>query len=98
MIIHQGKNEAATALEKQLIEVVVERPGALEALLTCETSALSNKVEPSPVSAFLKRALQEMPEGQKAIIDLASKGVGRREIDAISKISLKREKSGFIWL
>lgn len=74
------------------------RQGVLENSLTFTTSTTFNKVEAHAMSELLKRVLQEMPEGQKQVINLASKGMSRREITVKSKISSGRGKLGNIWL
>jgi RNA polymerase sigma-70 factor (ECF subfamily) len=62
--------------------------------LTFETVASSNQVEVHDLSVLLKRAIQELPEAQKEVIDLAFfKGMSQREIAAKRQISLGTVKT-----
>jgi RNA polymerase sigma-70 factor (ECF subfamily) len=62
--------------------------------LTFETATISNQVEVHDLSELLKRVLQELPEAQKEVIDLAFfKGMSQREIAAKRKISLGTVKT-----
>jgi RNA polymerase sigma-70 factor (ECF subfamily) len=62
--------------------------------LTCETSTMSNQVEAHDLSELLKRVIQELPEAQKEVIDLAFfKGMSQREIAAKRQISLGTVKT-----
>jgi DNA-directed RNA polymerase specialized sigma24 family protein len=98
VIIQQERNEAATASHDQLMDAVVNRQAVLENPLTFETSLISNRIEVHDWSELLKRALQELPELQKEVIHLASKGMSRREIAAKSKVSLGTGKRSIIRL
>jgi RNA polymerase sigma-70 factor (ECF subfamily) len=62
--------------------------------LTFETVANSNQVEVHDLSVLLKRAIQELPEAQKEVIDLAFfRGMSQREIAAKRQISLGTVKT-----
>jgi len=62
--------------------------------LTCETSTMSSRVEVHDLSELLNRVIQELPEAQKEVIDLAFfKGMSQREIAAKRQISLGTVKT-----
>jgi RNA polymerase sigma-70 factor, ECF subfamily len=62
--------------------------------LTFEIAPKSNQVEMHDLSELLKRAIQELPEAQKEVIDLAFfKGMSQREIAAKRLISLGTVKT-----
>jgi RNA polymerase sigma-70 factor, ECF subfamily len=62
--------------------------------LTCETSTMSNQVEIHDLSELLNRVIQELPNAQKEVIDLAFfKGMSQREIAAKRRISLGTVKT-----
>jgi RNA polymerase sigma-70 factor, ECF subfamily len=62
--------------------------------LTCETSTMSNQVEVHDLSELLNRVIQELPEAQKEVVDLAFfKGMSQREIAAKRRISLGTVKT-----
>jgi RNA polymerase sigma-70 factor, ECF subfamily len=62
--------------------------------LTCETSPMSSQVEVHDLSELLNRVIQELPEAQKEVIDLAFfKGMSQREIAAKRRISLGTVKT-----
>jgi RNA polymerase sigma-70 factor, ECF subfamily len=62
--------------------------------LTFETVATTNQVEVNDLSELLKRVIQELPEAQKEVIDLAFfKGMSQREIAAKRQISLGTVKT-----
>jgi RNA polymerase sigma-70 factor, ECF subfamily len=62
--------------------------------LTFEIAPHSNQVEVHDLSELLKRAMQELPEAQKEVIDLAFfKGMSQREIAAKRQISLGTVKT-----
>jgi RNA polymerase sigma-70 factor (ECF subfamily) len=62
--------------------------------LTGERSSMPNEVEVHDLSELLKRVIQELPEAQKEVIDLAFfKGMSQREIAAKRKISLGTVKT-----
>jgi RNA polymerase sigma-70 factor (ECF subfamily) len=57
--------------------------------LTYETANTTNQVEVNDLSELLNRVMQELPEAQKEVIDLAFfKGMSQREIAAKRQISL----------
>ena len=62
--------------------------------LTCETSTMSSQVEIHDLSELLNRVIQELPEAQKEVVDLAFfKGMSQREIAAKRRISLGTVKT-----
>lgn len=62
--------------------------------LTCETSTMTNQVEVNDLSELLNRVIQELPDAQKEVIDLAFfKGMSQREIAAKRRISLGTVKT-----
>ena len=62
--------------------------------LTCETSTMTSEVEANDLSELLNRVIQELPEAQKEVIDLAFfKGMSQREIAAKRQISLGTVKT-----
>jgi RNA polymerase sigma-70 factor (ECF subfamily) len=62
--------------------------------LTCETATTTNQVEVNDLSELLNRVIQELPEAQKEVIDLAFfKGMSQREIAAKRQISLGTVKT-----
>ena len=62
--------------------------------LTWEIAPATNEVEVNDLSKLLKRAIQELPEAQKEVIDLAFfKGMSQREIAAKRQISLGTVKT-----
>ena len=62
--------------------------------LTCETSTMSDQVEVNDLSELLNRVIQELPEAQKEVIDLAFfKGMSQREIAAKRLIFLGTVKT-----
>jgi RNA polymerase sigma-70 factor, ECF subfamily len=62
--------------------------------LTFETAPLSNQVEVHDLSELLKRVIQELPEAQQEVIDLAFfKGMSQREIAATRHLSLGTVKT-----
>jgi RNA polymerase sigma-70 factor (ECF subfamily) len=62
--------------------------------LTFETARTSNEVELHDLSKLLSRVIQELPEAQQEVIDLAFfKGMSQREIAAKRRISLGTVKT-----
>jgi RNA polymerase sigma-70 factor (ECF subfamily) len=62
--------------------------------LTFETVPATNQVEVNDLSELIKRVMQELPEAQKEVIDLAFfKGMSQREIAAKRQISLGTVKT-----
>ena len=62
--------------------------------MTFETAPTTNQVEVNDLSELLNRAIQELPEAQKEVIDLAFfKGMSQREIAAKRQISLGTVKT-----
>jgi RNA polymerase sigma-70 factor (ECF subfamily) len=62
--------------------------------LTYETANTTNQVEVNDLSELLNRVMQELPEAQKEVIDLAFfKGMSQREIAAKRQISLGTVKT-----
>ena len=62
--------------------------------LICETVSMSDRVEAHDLSKLLHRVIQELPEAQKEVIDLAFfKGMSQREIAAKRQISLGTVKT-----
>ncbi|MBV8375672.1 MAG: sigma-70 family RNA polymerase sigma factor [Verrucomicrobia bacterium] len=62
--------------------------------LTFETSTMSSEVEVHDLSQLLNRVIQELPEAQKEVIQLAFfKGMSQREIAANRQISLGTVKT-----
>jgi RNA polymerase sigma-70 factor, ECF subfamily len=62
--------------------------------LTYEIAPKSNQVEVHDLSELLKRAIQELPEAQKEVINLAFfKGMSQREIAAKRQLSLGTVKT-----
>ena len=62
--------------------------------LTFETACTSNEVELHDLSKLLSRVIQELPEAQQEVIDLAFfKGMSQREIAAKRRISLGTVKT-----
>jgi RNA polymerase sigma-70 factor (ECF subfamily) len=62
--------------------------------LICETVTISDRVEVHDLSKLLHRVIQELPEAQKEVIDLAFfKGMSQREIAAKRRISLGTVKT-----
>jgi RNA polymerase sigma-70 factor (ECF subfamily) len=62
--------------------------------LTFETTTISSEVEVHDLSKLLRRVIQELPEAQKEVIDLAFfKGMSQREIAAKRQISLGTVKT-----
>ena len=62
--------------------------------LICETVSMSDWVEAHDLSKLLHRVIQELPEAQKEVIDLAFfKGMSQREIAAKRQISLGTVKT-----
>jgi RNA polymerase sigma-70 factor (ECF subfamily) len=62
--------------------------------LTFETATVSNQAEVHDLSDLLKRVIQELPEAQQEVIDLAFfKGMSQREIAAKRQISLGTVKT-----
>ena len=62
--------------------------------LTYEIAPATNEVEVNDLSKLLNRAIQELPEAQKEVIDLAFfKGMSQREIAAKRQISLGTVKT-----
>jgi RNA polymerase sigma-70 factor, ECF subfamily len=62
--------------------------------LTFETTTNSSEVEVNDLSELLKRVIQELPEAQKEVINLAFfKGMSQREIAAKRQISLGTVKT-----
>ena len=62
--------------------------------LTFETSTISSEVEVHDLSQLLNRVIQELPEAQKEVIQLAFfKGMSQREIAAKRQISLGTVKT-----
>ena len=62
--------------------------------LTFETVTATNQVEVNDLSELIKRVMQELPEAQKEVIDLAFfKGMSQREIAAKRQISLGTVKT-----
>jgi DNA-directed RNA polymerase specialized sigma24 family protein len=80
VIIQQESNEVTTA--------VVNRQDDPESALGFETSTTSTQIQFHSLSELLGRMLQELPEVQKKVIHLATKGISRREIAVKGKISL----------
>ena len=59
-----------------------------------ETTTTSSEVEVHDLSKLLRRVIQELPEAQKEVIDLAFfKGMSQREIAAKRQISLGTVKT-----
>jgi hypothetical protein len=87
VIIQHESNEAPSARDDQLMAAVVDRPGGPEGQMAFETSTVFNQFVVHDLSKLLGRVLQELPEVQKEVIHLASKGISRREITA-KKIKL----------
>jgi DNA-directed RNA polymerase specialized sigma subunit len=88
VIIQQERNEVTTALDGQSRRAVAIRQDGLEISLNFDTSINSSQIQVHDWSKLLKGVLQELPEIQKKVIHLASKGISRREIANQSKISL----------
>src|ERR1700722_815701 len=62
--------------------------------LTFESTTMSSEVEVHDLSKLLRRVIQELPEAQKEVIDLAFfKGMSQREIAAKRQISLGTVKT-----
>ncbi len=62
--------------------------------LTYETATTTNQAEVNDLSELLNRVIQELPEAQKEVIDLAFfKGMSQREIAAKRQISLGTVKT-----
>jgi len=62
--------------------------------LTFETSTMSSEVEVHDLSQLLNRVIQELPDAQKEVIQLAFfKGMSQREIAAKRQISLGTVKT-----
>lgn len=62
--------------------------------LICETVTTSNRVENQDLSELLHRVIEDLPEAQKEVIDLAFfKGMSQREIAAKRRISLGTVKT-----
>jgi RNA polymerase sigma-70 factor (ECF subfamily) len=62
--------------------------------LTFETATTTNQAEVNDLSELLNRVIQELPEAQKEVIDLAFfKGMSQREIAAKRQISLGTVKT-----
>jgi len=62
--------------------------------LICETITISNRVENQDLSELLHRVIEDLPEAQKEVIDLAFfKGMSQREIAAKRRISLGTVKT-----
>lgn len=62
--------------------------------LICETVTMSDRVETHDLSKLLHRVIQELPEAQKEVINLAFfKGMSQREIAAKRQISLGTVKT-----
>src|SRR5271168_2311658 len=62
--------------------------------LTCETVTISERVEVRDLSKLLHRVIQDLPEAQKEVVDLAFfKGMSQREIAAKRRISLGTVKT-----
>jgi RNA polymerase sigma-70 factor (ECF subfamily) len=62
--------------------------------LTFETARTSNEVELHDLSKLLSRVIQELPEAQQEVIDLAFfKGMSQREIAAKRRLSLGTVKT-----
>jgi len=62
--------------------------------LTFETTTMTSEVEVHDLSKLLRRVIQELPEAQKEVIDLAFfKGMSQREIAAKRQISLGTVKT-----
>jgi RNA polymerase sigma-70 factor (ECF subfamily) len=62
--------------------------------LTFETTTISSEVEVHDLSDLLKRVIQELPEAQKEVINLAFfRGMSQREIAAKRQISLGTVKT-----
>jgi hypothetical protein len=97
VIVQQESIESTVATGDQSRPAVVKRQDVLEKPLTFEKSTISNW-EVHHWSELFKRVLQELPEGQKEVLHLASKGISRRETAARSKIPLATGKRGVIWL
>jgi DNA-directed RNA polymerase specialized sigma24 family protein len=91
VIIQQKRNEAVTASDDQLMGAVVKRPVVNP--WNCGTAILTNQVEAFDLSELLKCVLHELPEGQKDVINFASKGMSWREIAAKGKISVGEGKT-----
>jgi len=62
--------------------------------LICETVTMSDRVETHDLSKLLHRVIQDLPEAQQEVIDLAFfKGMSQREIAAKRQISLGTVKT-----
>jgi RNA polymerase sigma-70 factor (ECF subfamily) len=62
--------------------------------LICETVTISNRVENQDLSELLHRVIEDLPEAQKEVINLAFfKGMSQREIAAKRRISLGTVKT-----
>ena len=62
--------------------------------LTCETSNMSSEVEVQDLSQLLNSVIQELPEAQKEVVNLAFfKGMSQREIAAKRRIALGTVKT-----
>jgi RNA polymerase sigma-70 factor, ECF subfamily len=62
--------------------------------LICETVTISDRVENQDLSDLLHRVIEDLPEAQKEVIDLAFfKGMSQREIAAKRRISLGTVKT-----
>jgi RNA polymerase sigma-70 factor (ECF subfamily) len=62
--------------------------------LTFETARTSNEVELHDLSKLLSRVIQELPEAQQEVVNLAFfKGMSQREIAAKRRISLGTVKT-----
>jgi RNA polymerase sigma factor (sigma-70 family) len=87
--------------KKDLFQAGAIRQRATESLktdtdnpLTYETAPTTNQVEVNDLSKLLNRAIQELPEEQKEVIDLAFfKGMSQCEIAAKRQISLGTVKT-----
>jgi hypothetical protein len=79
VIIQQGRNEAMTASDDQIMVAVVKCQGGSEIPLVFEAS---NQLEFHDSLNLLGRVLQELPKAQKDAIHSASKGISWREIAA----------------
>jgi hypothetical protein len=88
VIIQHESNESASARDDLLMAAVVQRPGGPERPMAFKTSTVFNQFVIQDLSELLGRVLQELPEVQKEVIHLASKGISRQEIAAKSKLLL----------
>jgi len=62
--------------------------------LTFETAPTTNQVELNDLSKLLNRVIQELPEAQKEVIDLAFfKGMSQREIASKRQMALGTVKT-----